>query len=46
MLGMLGATFFGRRLFEVTKSDFNSVTDIDYLVYYDVSHYGDEAEKN
>ena len=46
MLGMLGATFFGRRLFEVTKTNSNSVTYIDYLVYYDVSHYGDSAEKN
>jgi hypothetical protein len=46
MLGMLGSTFFGQRLFEVTRSNLKSVTDIDYLVYYDVAHYGDEAEKN
>ena len=47
MLGMLGATFFGRRLFDVTKQkNSKSVTAIDYLVYYDIAHYGDEAEKN
>ena len=49
MLGMLGQSFLGNRLFYVISKRREEDTHIsveDYLVYHDMIYYGTEIEKN
>ncbi len=49
MLGFVGTTFIGERMFEVIArvKDTNDYFELtDYLIYQDMVYYGTETEKN
>ena len=47
MMGMIGQSFIGQRIFEVLLKDgSNSIELTDYVSYYDVIYHGIQSEKN